>query len=579
MTIMEQVVTAANILVIDDDKDDLTFLNAILTEHGYLVRMSNSGALALASARALPPDLILLDILMPGMNGYEVCAALKADERLQDIPVLFLSMLGAVEDTVKAFECGGVDYVRKPVQPAELLARVNTHLLLRQTQKCLEERNAHLHQEIAEHQQTERALQESEKRLRSLLENSEDIIVMLDPQGHILYYNGPARYKIRPEEVIGKTPLELFAQEEAAEMMADIKQVMTTGATLNNESRLTWRGEHCWLSNILTPVRDEQGHITAVSVISRNITERKQAEQALKESEKRLRALIENSEDIIFMQDLEGRFLYYNGPAKYEITPEEILGKTPFDLFSPEKASEVMADLNQVITTGTAQIYERKLSLPWLHEFHWFSKVSSPVRDERGNIVGVSTISRNITERKHLEDQLRTALQEKELLLQEIHHRVKNNMQMMTSLCRLHAEKLSDDGAIGIFRELENKIASVASIHEMLYQSYNLTRIDMRAYLDDLIYRLFGSFEISSRKIMPRLETESVYFGLTTAMPCGLLINELVTNSFKYAFPGDRSGEVHVSLHQRDGHDEQSLPFELIVSDNGVGLPEDAARL
>lgn len=448
MIMMERSGTPANILVIDDDQDDLKVLQSILTEQGYTVRISNSGKLALESARILPPDLILLDILMPEMDGYEVCAALKADDRLQEIPVMFLSALEKVEKKLKGFELGGFDYIGKPIQPQILLARVNTHLLLRQTQKRLEDQNAKLQSELAEHQQTERTLQESEKRLR---------------------------------------------------------------------------------------------------------------------------ALIENSEDIIFMQDLEGRYLYYNGPARYEITSKDLLGKTPFDLFPHETASAMMEKVKQAVAAGKPLLSEN--SVTWQNDVFWFSDQSSPVCDEQGNIVAVSTISRNITERKLLEDHLRIALHEKELLLQEMHHRVKNNMQMMTSLCRLHAEKISDEEALGIFRDLENKIASVARVHEMLYQSENLTRIDMRAYLEDLIYRLFCSFEISDRQIIPRVDVGPVYFGLSTAMPCGLLINELVTNSFKYAFPNDRNGELDVSLHRRD--DDGSPPFELIISDNGVGLPDN----
>lgn len=133
----------ASVLIVDDTPANLRLLSQILTEHGYLARPVLSGAQALAAAQSTPPDLILLDIRMPGMNGYEVCQRLKADERTRDIPVLFISALSDAEDKVKAFSTGGVDYITKPFQLEEVLARVQTHLTVRSLQR-------HLQQEIVE---------------------------------------------------------------------------------------------------------------------------------------------------------------------------------------------------------------------------------------------------------------------------------------------------------------------------------------------------------------------------------------------------------------------------------------------
>ncbi len=143
----------ANILVVDDTRDNLRLLSNILTEQGYLVRPVSLGARAVAGARAKPPDLILLDIMMPDMDGYAVCEALKADERTRDIPVIFISALHETFDKVKAFSIGGVDFITKPFQPEEVLARVETHLTLRNMQKSLQA-------EISERKRVEEALRE-----------------------------------------------------------------------------------------------------------------------------------------------------------------------------------------------------------------------------------------------------------------------------------------------------------------------------------------------------------------------------------------------------------------------------------
>ncbi|GAK55099.1 response regulator receiver sensor signal transduction histidine kinase [Candidatus Vecturithrix granuli] len=155
-----------NILVVDDTPANLRLLNEILTGQGYIVRPVPDGRLAIASAKAAAPDLVLLDIRMPEMSGYEVCQELKTNELTREIPIIFISALHDVVDKVKAFELGGVDYITKPFQPEEVLSRVKTHLTLRTLQKRLQEKNEQLSEEIAERTHAEEALKASELQLR-----------------------------------------------------------------------------------------------------------------------------------------------------------------------------------------------------------------------------------------------------------------------------------------------------------------------------------------------------------------------------------------------------------------------------
>ncbi len=150
----------ASVLVVDDTPDNLRLLSRMLTRRGYNVRPVPNGLLALESVRLEPPDLILLDIMMPQMDGYKVCKELKADEQTRDIPVIFISALNEVFDKVKAFQVGGVDYITKPFQFEEVAARVKTHLTIRDLQKGLEEKNAQLEQEVTERKRVEATLQE-----------------------------------------------------------------------------------------------------------------------------------------------------------------------------------------------------------------------------------------------------------------------------------------------------------------------------------------------------------------------------------------------------------------------------------
>jgi DNA-binding response OmpR family regulator/anti-sigma regulatory factor (Ser/Thr protein kinase) len=159
-----------NILVVDDHPINLNIMVDMLTKQGYLVRPAINGEVALQSAKKFPPDLILLDIMMPGLDGYEVCHELKSDERTHDIPIIFISALEETSNKIKAFDAGGVDYITKPFSKKEVLARVKTHLALRAMHQQLEQQNFQLAQEIAERMQIEEQLSQYRERLEELVE-------------------------------------------------------------------------------------------------------------------------------------------------------------------------------------------------------------------------------------------------------------------------------------------------------------------------------------------------------------------------------------------------------------------------
>ncbi len=163
--------TKGNILVVDDTPNNLQALTEILLEQGYTARPAPNGRLALRAARATPPDVVLLDILMPNMDGYEVCTQLKADERTQDIPVIFISALGDVVDKVRGFSVGGVDYVTKPFDAEEVLARVETHISIHKMQQQLEEQNEQLQQLQQEAQEAKTAAEAANQAKSTFLRN------------------------------------------------------------------------------------------------------------------------------------------------------------------------------------------------------------------------------------------------------------------------------------------------------------------------------------------------------------------------------------------------------------------------
>ncbi len=179
-------------------------------------------------------------------------------------------------------------------------------------------------------------------------------------------------------------------------------------------------------------------------------------------------------------------------------------------------------------------------------------------------------------ERDKVEGQVKRSLREKEILLREIHHRVKNNLQIVQSMLNLQLPQIEDEKAIALFKESQNRVYSMALIHEKLYQSESLAVIDFSGYIKNLAAHLFLSYGAAGKAIRPRILVKDVSLDIDTTIPCALIINELITNSLKHAFPASRgpgaAGEISIDLHREPGN-----RFLLTVSDDGVGLPEGFA--
>lgn len=202
--------------------------------------------------------------------------------------------------------------------------------------------------------------------------------------------------------------------------------------------------------------------------------------------------------------------------------------------------------------------------------------VSTPVYDDMGEPVGVITITEDMTARKEMETQLRAALREKEILLHELHHRIKNNMQSIASMIRLLYDRIEGEQNIEHLCECEHRIQAMALIHELLYHTEDVARLDMQKYLKQLTCMMVSTYDGCRNSINVQIEIEEVFLELETAIACGLLVHELVSNSLKYAFPDGKTGELLLSLLPISPFEvDADKMFELIVCDNGIGLPED----
>jgi two-component system, sensor histidine kinase PdtaS len=178
-------------------------------------------------------------------------------------------------------------------------------------------------------------------------------------------------------------------------------------------------------------------------------------------------------------------------------------------------------------------------------------------------------VVRDITERKHAEDTLKAALNEKELLLKEVYHRVKNNLQIVSSLINLQIRKVKNEEAASLLKQSIDRIKAMSILHEKLYQSKDLAKIEFNDYVRSLAEHLFFGFGTQTSQIKLNLSIDQVYLDVDTAIPCGLIINELVTNALHHAFPDSQPGEISISFKHDQGD------YVLMVWDNGIGIPAD----
>ena len=263
-----------DILVVDDNLQNLRLLITLLDTRGYLARPVNNGALALRVIQAAPPDLVLLDINMPEMDGYEVCEKLKEDPRTRNIPVIFLSAYQDLSEKLKAFQVGGVDYITKPFVAEEVFARIERHLLIAALQKEREVQNEHLLAEIAER---EKAEAESRK-LSQAVNCSGSPIIITDLEGNIEFVNAAfsTLTGYSAAEVIGQTPRVLKSAQTEAHVYDELWETILRGeiwrGDLYNRKK---NGDLYWDHLVISPITDKDGERTHYVAIRDDITERK----------------------------------------------------------------------------------------------------------------------------------------------------------------------------------------------------------------------------------------------------------------------------------------------------------------
>jgi len=323
-----------------------------------------------------------------------------------------------------------------------------------------------------------------------------------------------------------------------------------------------------------TSVNDEIGelqhNINAMAIeIERRIADQHQAEKALRKSEEQYRALFENAPLGVVLVTYTGKHLTVNNAICQMLgySRTELEQINPQDLYQyPDKRDEFIRRLQ---ADGCVRGFEATLTRKDDSVFYArLTAVPAPMIGEDA----ILAMSEDITERKQYEQALKASLAEKEVLLKEVYHRVKNNLEIISSLLYLQSAAIEDEPTLALFKESENRVRSMGMIHEKLYQSDDLARVDYSEYIHGLVNNLMQSYAGTTRTVAFTVETQNLSLGIDTAIPCGLIINELVTNAIKYAFPEetlgpDANAEIRITMTKDDDNG-----YLLRVSDNGIGF-------
>lgn len=270
----------------------------------------------------------------------------------------------------------------------------------------------------------------------------------------------------------------------------------------------------------------------------------------------------------IFVKDRQGGYMHVSQsiPRVLNLDMEQIIGKTAADLFPVDIAAQSWEAEQAILATGETVKTELVLSLAGTE--YTLLLIKFPLYSPEGNIYATGGVATDITERKRIEEQLQQALQERHVLLQEVYHRVKNNLQIISSLFDLQSARLQDPAILDIFQDARSRLRSMALIHEALSRTDDPVHVNMATYLKNLLTHLQESY-ITRSNVTLHLDSEAMSVAFDIAMPCGLIVNELVTNALKHAFPSHQSGTITVTLLANE--DKQAV---LQVCDTGVGLAD-----
>jgi len=402
-------------------------------------------------------------------------------------------------------------------------------------------------------------LRDKEERIQLLstaIAHASSVIIVTDTNGTIQYVN-PAFTRMTgysSDEATGSNVKILNSNYHTSDFFKNMWETILNGNVWKGEILNKKKDGTLYWENIsIAPVRSSTGEITNFISIHDDITRRKMYQENLLQSKNNFLNIITSSHDAIVVLNSSGEVQYINPTA------ENLFGDSVENMLQeplPVHLDESQDEVSLPMPDGSTRYFELTI-------------IPTRWQGEKAKVAMLHDITRD----REIAEQVRRSLEEKNVLLKEIHHRVKNNMQLISSMLHLQAGYKKDDRMISIFRDIESRIRSMALIHEKLYQSKDYAHIELGEYIRDLALSLYNTYQADMSLIKLSTDIDVQHFDIDTAIPCGLILNELISNAIKHAFPEGRKGVITVSLRNTDDED-----IQLTVGDNGIGISEESFR-
>lgn len=454
---------------------------------------------------------------------------------------------------------------------------IKASALVQRNEQGEPQRMVGINYDITDRKQVELALRESEHRYATLTEAAPVAILRLDADSNCIYVNECWGLMMgKPTAAaLGKGWLENIHLEDCDRLLMDCSDPCEQRCRLHETCRQEVRylrpdGCITWFYMQIVPETNPSGTLIGYIGTLTDITIRKEIESEVNHHRDLREAIFNESADALFLVDSDTQLIFdcnRRAVELFEVSEKEelmnIQGNTLQRYeFTPQELDEIVQEVNHKSWWSREIEYATRKG-----NFFWGNLAAQQIT-VAGKAVNLVRLS-DISERKKAVEQIQRSLEEKETLLKEIHHRVKNNLQIISSLLRMQSRRSGDETTLMLFKESQDRVQSMALIHEQLYQSADIYEINFDNYIKSLTDSLFRSYGISQKDIVPNIEMNGIKLPLDTAIPCGLIINELVSNCLKYAFPEQKKGNIIISL-------EQSSENQLIlaVKDTGVGILE-----
>ena len=521
---------APRILIVEDSSKILKLLTDILVNHGYQVGHAASGQAALASVAGETPDLIMLDVKLPDMEGHEVCRRLKSNKKSRMIPVIFIGLLDEASVKIKGFDSGVIDYITRPIRPAEVLVRVKTHLYLRRQQDQLDAQNLELQQEMTIRKQTEAALRESERRMSDIIDFIPDATFAIDLEGKVIAWNRAMEEMtgVKAEDMLGKGDYEyalpfygvrrpklidlIFRPDE--EIEKQYLSVKRRSGALLAEAMVTLNEENLKVWGKASPLYDEEDNIVGAIEYIRDITEHTQTEESLRQAEAEYRGIFENAQEGIFQSTLNGQFIIANqalASMLYYSSPRELLNAItdiPHQLYVSPDEHDVLKQMikDYGATKGFETQYYRKDGAKI-----WVSINMQVVRDTDGQMLYYEGIVEDITVRRKAEEDRKWSLQQLRQTVQATIQAMAMVVEARDPYTAGHQRRVSDLARtiateMGLSRDRIDGISVMGAIHDLGKISIPAEILSKPTKLNDMEFGLIKAHAQAGYDILKEIE-------------------------------------------------------------------------